>query len=121
MVWINGILITIMQAPDLTNQEKLEEVYAMTMENNKMLRSMKRQQTFANIFRLLYWIVIIISLGGVYYYVRPIVDAFTTNGGKIEESINQFNILRAQFPEAKLFDQIFHKNTDPITATTTPS
>jgi hypothetical protein len=107
-----------MAVTDLTNQEKLEEIYELTVENHDILRSMRRQQNIANAFRILYWIVILASLGGVYYYVSPIIQAFGTNGTKIQDSMNQLNVLRAQLPEAKLIDQFFH-NTKSQEATTT--
>jgi hypothetical protein len=112
----NDILI-FMQQPDLTNQEKLEEVYAMTMENNEILRSIRRQQNIGYFFKIFYWIVILASLGGAYYYVKPIVNAFT-GSGSASETIKQFNQLRSQLPEAKLIDQFFHKNetvSQPVT------
>ncbi len=104
---------------DLSNQEKLEEVYKVTIENNEILRSLRRQQRIANAFRILYWLVILISIGGAYYYVRPIVTAFTGNSIKVQEGLNQFDVLRKQFPEAQLLEKFINsiqsENTAPRT------
>ena len=93
---------------DLNNQEKLEEVYHMTLENNTILRSIRRQQHIANAFRFLYWLIILGALGGAYYYVRPVIDAFSSNGGKINSTLDQFNELRSQIPESKLINQMLN-------------
>ncbi len=96
-------------ATDLTNQEKLEEVYEMTKENNDILRSLRRQQHVANFFRLIYWIVIIASLGGVYYYLQPLLDGFKKDSAQVSETMVKFNELNSQLPDAKLIDQIWEK------------
>lgn len=90
----------------LTNEEKLDLIYEMTLENHEVLKSIRRQQYFANAVRVLYWLVILGALGGAYYYIRPIVSMLSENGGKIEETLNQFNQLKNQLPEAKLLNQL---------------
>ncbi len=79
-----------MSGADLTNQEKLEEVYEMTKENNDILRSMRRQQHVANAFRFLYWVIILVSLGGAYLYIRPVIDSLNENKSRLEEMVNTF-------------------------------
>ena len=79
-----------MSGADLTNQEKLEEVYEMTKENNDILRSMRRQQHVANAFRFLYWVIILVSLGGAYLYIRPVIDSLNENKSRLEEMIGSF-------------------------------
>lgn len=93
---------------DLNNQEKLEAVYQMTLENNDILRTIRRQQYFANALRALYWLVVIGALGSAYYFVRPVVTALSNNSGKVEETVNQFNQLRSQLPETKLINQVIN-------------
>ncbi len=91
---------------NLNNQQKLEEVYHMTMENNEILRSMRRQQHIANAFRFFYWVVILGALGGAYLYVRPAIDTFSKNKKDIDSALGQFNELRAQLPETKVLQQV---------------
>ena len=111
-----------MSNTDLTNQQKLEEVYELTLENNSMLRSMRRQQHIANAFRFIYWLVILGVLGGAYYYVRPVISSITNNKDKINETLQQFEGIRSQFPETKLFEQFFHllKERASSTASSSP-
>ena len=101
---------------DLNNQEKLEEVYKMTHENNEMLHSMLRQQYLATAFRVVYWLVILGAIGSTYYFigpiVRPIISAFTSNSIKMEDTIGQLNQLRTQFSDKNLLNEVV-KNLKP--------
>ena len=107
-----------MSVTDLTNQEKLEEIYELTVQNHDILRGMRRQQNIANAFRVLYWLVILASLGGVYYYVSPIIQAFSSNGLKLGETVKQLSDLRSQLPEAKMIEQFLHGTKAQDTSTT---
>jgi type II secretory pathway component PulM len=95
-----------MSEANLTNQEKLEEVYKLTLENNHLLHSMRNRERVANAFRIVYWLVIILSLAGAYYYVRPVVEMFTANQDKIDRTLSQFEELRGNLPEARAFDEV---------------
>jgi hypothetical protein len=95
-----------MRKSDLNNEEKLDSIYEMTLENNEILRTIRRQQYFANSLRFLYWLVVIGALGGAYYFVRPLIITLSNNSSKIEETVGQFNQLRSQLPETKLVNQL---------------
>ncbi|MDQ5962491.1 MAG: hypothetical protein QG653_298 [Patescibacteria group bacterium] len=98
-----------MSGTELSNQEKLEEVYKLTLENNTLLHGMRNRERIANAIRILYWLVIIGSLFGAYYYIRPVIDVFTTNKGKIDETLTQFQQLQQQLPEMKVLQQLLEK------------
>ena len=85
----------------MTNEEKLEAIYEMTRENHEILKTIRRQQYLANAGRIFYWLVILGAIGGVYYYVRPIMSLFSSNQAAVEERMSQFGGL----PEAKAFSQ----------------
>lgn len=91
---------------DLNNQEKLAAIYEMTLENNSVLRTIRRQHYFSNFLSSLYWLMVIGVIGGAYYFVRPVVTAISNNSGQVEETINQFNQIRSQLPETKLINQV---------------
>ncbi len=93
---------------NLNNQQKLEEVYHMTMENNEILRSMRRQQHIANAFRLFYWVVILGALGGAYYYIRPAINTLSENKQQVDSALKQFNELRSQLPETKVIQEVIN-------------
>ncbi|MBP6949101.1 MAG: hypothetical protein KBC41_02505 [Candidatus Pacebacteria bacterium] len=100
-----------MSVKDLNNEEKLDVIYEMTIENNKMLRSLRRQHYFSSIMTILYWLMVIGAIGSAYYFVRPVVTLLSNNSGKIEETVGQFNQIRNQLPEAKLINQLLNSLT----------
>jgi hypothetical protein len=106
---------------DLNNQEKLEEVYQMTLENNQILRSMRKEQHIATAFRFIYWLVILGAVGGAYLYVRPVIQAVSDNKTKFQQALEQFNQLRSQLPGSGLFNNATHGSSSPTTSTTTSS
>ena len=104
----------------LTNQEKLDEMYEMTMENHEILRSIKRSTNLSNAFSFLYWIVIIGSIGGAYIFVSPLISAFLANKDKIKstfEQVNQVSTMGGAEKEMvnKLMEMLKAKGIDPAT------
>ena len=108
-----------MSGTELNNQEKLEEIYKLTVENNHLLHGMRNRERVANAVRILYWIVIIGSLLGAYYYVKPILSVFITNKDKVDQTLNQFDQLQKQFPEMKMLQQVMSKFKGEVATTTT--
>ena len=71
----------------------LEETLALTKENNEMLRSMKRSMRFARMMTIIYWVLIIGSALGAYYFIQPYIDQLmgVYNGaGDVLDNIKQF-------------------------------
>jgi len=108
-----------MSNSDLTNQEKLEEVYRLTLENNHLLQKMQTRDRITIIFRIIYWLAIIGALGGAYYYIRPFYDAVSANSTRAEGVLQQFEQLRSQFPETKAFQQFFDRVKEEPAPTST--
>lgn len=105
-------------------QEKLpslEDIYNLSLENNKILRSLRRHQRIGLFFSLLYWGLIVASLLGAYYYIRPVVGILTNNNQQVQSTLDQFEALKTQFPEAKIFENFFQKFRGGQAATTTDS
>jgi hypothetical protein len=95
-----------MDGRHLSNEEKLNEIYQMVHENHQILRSLHRQQYLANIGRVIYWLAILGILGGAYYYVKPLIDSFSSHGANVDQTITQINQLTGQLPETKLLTQV---------------
>lgn len=109
-----------MSNSDLTNQEKLEEVYKLTLENNHLLHKIQNRSRIGIIFRVIYWLVVLGALGGAYYYVHHFIDSIQANNTKAEGVLQQFEQLRSQFPETKAFQELLHQfNPGTDTGTTT--
>lgn len=60
---------------DLDSQ-KLEELLELTRENNQILRSMRRTQRWSSFFTFVYWMIILGSIFGVYYYFQPTIQKY---------------------------------------------
>ena len=100
-----GILI-FMLGKNLTNEEKLDAIYEMTLENHEVLKTIRRQQYFATAGRLFYWLLVLGVVGGTYFYLRPVIDFMTANSSKLTETFLQLNQLKDQLPEAKVLNQL---------------
>ena len=103
----------------LSNEEKLDEIYKLTEQNNNILRSMRRGQYIANFFRLIYWIVIIVSLGGVYLLVKPFMGALNNGSASgLEHTVQQISDLKNNISELKALQAVLG-NTNQTSQTPT--
>ncbi len=60
---------------DIEEKELLEETHAMAVQNNKLLKSMKRNARFGFVFKLLLWAVAIgVPLWLYVNFLAPVVD-----------------------------------------------
>lgn len=89
----------------MNNEEKLDAIYEMTLENNEILRTIRRQQYFANALRMLYWLVVLGAIGGAYYFVRPLIVTISNNSDKM---VGTYTNLVNQLPEKKLLNQVMN-------------
>ena len=93
------------------NQEKLDEMYEMMQENNEILRSLLRRERFANFLRIMYWIFIIGTLLGAYYYVQPVLTKMTANFDGLQSTVTHINenisSVGNSLPETKTIKSFF--------------
>ncbi len=59
---------------DPLDKEKLDKALALLEENNTLLRKMRASQKNAQLFKALYWAVIIFITIGGYYALKPILS-----------------------------------------------
>lgn len=59
------------------DSRKLDELLELTRENNKILTGMRRAQRWGSFFRFAYWVFILGSIFGVYYYFQPTIQKYT--------------------------------------------
>jgi len=73
----------------MTPEEKdlLKRVAELSEENNDMLRSMRRSMRLARFMSILYWVVIIGSAIGAYYFIQPYIDFFGSAYGGAKDSV----------------------------------
>lgn len=58
------------------DDRKLDELLELTRENNKILTGMRRAQRWGSFFKVVYWMVILGSIFGVYYYFQPTIQQY---------------------------------------------
>lgn len=113
-----------MRDSHLTNEEKLERIYEMTLENHEMLDGMRKRERLANSIRVLYWIIVIGALGGAYYYIRPVIDSVSRHRADVEGTLNQFEQFRESLPQTKAIGEFLRGLQSGVTgdvATSTPT
>ncbi|MBI3634336.1 MAG: hypothetical protein HY228_01830 [Candidatus Yonathbacteria bacterium] len=59
------------------NAQKLDELLELTRENNDILVSMRRTQRWSSFFSFMYWVLILGSIFGTYYYFQPTIIKYT--------------------------------------------
>ncbi len=89
-----------------TNQEKLDELYELSQENNEILRSLLRREKFTTYMRLVYWLVIIGAVFGLYYYVEPVISYISNNSSLITSFLENINNKTNNFPEVSRIKEI---------------
>jgi len=73
------------------DRELLQKSVSLAEDNNKILHSMKRSMRYASIVRAIYWIFIIGSALGAYYFIQPYVDEVMSFYNGARENISNFN------------------------------
>ncbi len=76
---------------DPESKKMLEQALELAEENNKMLHSMRRAQFWSNVVRAIYWLFIIGTAIGAYYYVEPYVDQILEVYNGASEKVNSIN------------------------------
>lgn len=59
---------------DQEDRDLMEEVLELSRENNKILHKLHRAAIIGRIGKIIYWVVIIGSMFGVYYFFQPLVE-----------------------------------------------
>ncbi len=75
---------------DPESKKLLQETLELTKDNNKMLLSMRRSQKISNIMSFVYWIFIIGSAIGAYYFIQPFVDQLKSVYGSASKTLKSF-------------------------------
>ena len=77
----------------------LERTYKLTEENNDILRALRRSQRVGTAFRAAYWILIILTSFGAYYFIQPYVQTLGGLYGNASDSLSQVKNITAQFSD----------------------
>ncbi len=69
-------------------RELLKRSIALAEENNDILRSIQRSMRLARFMSILYWVFIIGSAVGAYYFIQPYLDTLMGVYGGTKDQIN---------------------------------
>ncbi len=68
----------------------LEDTFALTQENNKMLHSLRRSMHIQRVMSIIYWVFIIGSAIGAFYLIQPYIDEFMGAYSSASDILNGF-------------------------------
>jgi hypothetical protein len=58
----------------MKREKELDQLLKITKEDHKILHGLQKSARISRMFSILYWILIIGSISGVYYYIQPYLD-----------------------------------------------
>ena len=89
---------------DQSLEKLLKENLELSQENNKILRSMRSSARWSRFFKIIFWLVIIGTTAGTYYYLQPFLtemmkayQGIVSGANKIGEIGNTVPILPQGF------------------------
>lgn len=84
----------------MTPEERqlLRETAELTKENNKILRGIRRSNRFSAFFRIVYWVLIIGSAIGAYYYIQPYINAVSEAYVQMKQNIETVKGVTSKLP-----------------------
>lgn len=75
---------------DPESKKLLQETLVLSQENNQMLHSLRRSMRLARIMSFLYWVFIIGSAVGAYYFIQPYVEPLIDLYGGASDVLKSF-------------------------------
>lgn len=92
---------------NLTTEEKIDEILRVTLDNSQRIKSLEGQARWAMILRGLYWVVILASVFGVYYYLQPYTDQIKSNFQLFRDLLDRFTNSGYNFSEVDQVKSFF--------------
>ncbi len=69
-------------------RQLLIQTHRLTEENNHLLRKMHRAALWGRVFHFFYWVLIIGTSVGAYYFIQPYIDQLTQVYGGIKGDVS---------------------------------
>jgi len=74
-------------------RELLKRSVSLSEDNHRMLRSIRRSMHISSIVSILYWVIIIGSAVGAYYFVQPYVNQIINVYDGVKGNLNNLNTM----------------------------
>jgi hypothetical protein len=84
---------------DPESKKLLEDTFVLAQENNKMLHSLVRSMRISRIVSIIYWVLIIGSAVGAYYFIQPYIDQLMSIYGGAKSNLDSFGSLLNNLPK----------------------
>jgi hypothetical protein len=68
-------------------KELLQKTYDLAEENNKILHEIRRSNRLSSFFRVIYWIIIIVTAYGAYWFIQPYINVATAAYKSLQNDI----------------------------------
>jgi len=76
----------------------LKETAELAKENNKILRGMRRSARFGLLWKIFYWVVIIVLSYGTYVYVQPYITIMQQTYSEMQKNIQSVKDVTSKIP-----------------------
>ena len=68
-------------------RELLKKSLELAEENNEILRNLQRAMRWGRIFKIFYWVIIVGTAIGAFYFIQPYLDTLTEAYGGAKNTI----------------------------------
>jgi hypothetical protein len=79
-------------------RELLNKSIEIAEENNKILRGIRRSARFSSILRAIYWLIILGTAFGAYYFVKPFIDPVIKSYNGMQQNIESVKNMTSNLP-----------------------
>ena len=76
----------------------LDRTAEMTQENNQILHKLLRAHRWSQFSALLYWLLILGSMVGAYYYLQPYLDTLISAYQKVSKTLPELDLQLPSLP-----------------------
>jgi hypothetical protein len=75
---------------DPESKKLLEETFSLAQDNNKILHAMRRSMRWANVMTTIYWLLIIGTAVGAFYFLQPYINQVVKTYGSVSAALKNF-------------------------------
>jgi hypothetical protein len=86
---------------DPETKKMLEENLRLSKENNDILKKMVRIHRWTQIYRVIYWVLILGASFGAYYFIQPYIDSLLNYYGSVSDSVDTIKKVGTSVPDLK--------------------
>ena len=97
---------------DKDRDRELHEIKELTVENNKMLHSIQLRAKIGIVWKILYWVVLIGSAIGAFYFIQPYYESLQDAYSDVKETQQKFTDLPQSFSWDSLKEYFTGSSTD---------